>query len=99
MSAVPADDGRRDGWVVTYRVEVVFDTDTARSCFDHVATIARCSCCGDSLDLRATATVLARHARSHEAQLSSVRPAGADGGLDPPPPLPRPPGRAARLSP
>lgn len=99
VSAVPADDERRDGWLVAYRVEAVFDTNTARSRYDHVTTIARCSCCGESLDLRDTSAVLARHARSHEAQLSSARQARADPVLDPPPPLPRPPGRAPRLSP
>lgn len=60
---------RRDGWAVSYQVDVVFDTNLARTRYDHVGTLARCGCCGERLDGR-SADELARHARRHERQLS-----------------------------
>ncbi len=62
-----ADPQRPDGWVATFFVEVVFDTNEGRTCYDHVGTVARCTCCGDWLDLSGSPSGLARHARSHEA--------------------------------
>ncbi len=65
-----AEGKRRDGWVLTYSVEVLFDTDIARSRYDHVGTVARCTCCGESFVLHRSARELARHARGHEGQFS-----------------------------
>jgi hypothetical protein len=61
---------RRDGWLVSYRVDVCFDTDRAHTGYDHVGTLARCRCCGEALDLRDRSGALERHARRHERQLS-----------------------------
>ncbi len=62
MAAEPQ---RPDGWVLTYVVEVVFDTNASRTRYDHVGTVARCTGCGEWLDA-ASPTALARHARRHE---------------------------------
>jgi hypothetical protein len=67
---VGAERDRRDGWLVTYSVEVLFDTDNARCRYDHVGTLARCTCCGESFDLHRSTGDLIRHARRHEGQLS-----------------------------
>jgi hypothetical protein len=65
-----ADRHRRDGWLVSYTVDVVFDTDRARTRYDHVGALAHCSCCGETLDLRGDFGPLEHHARRHELQLS-----------------------------
>jgi hypothetical protein len=70
QSPAAAEPDRADSWIVTYHVEVLFDTDTARSRYDHVGTLARCSSCGQHLDLHGAPVVLAQHARSHEQHLS-----------------------------
>ena len=57
---------RPDGWIVTYVVDVLFDTNQSRTGYDHVGTDARCTCCGELVDLHGSPTVLARHARRHE---------------------------------
>lgn len=70
---------RPDGFVVTYQVEVVFtyqvevvfDTNAGRTGYDHVGTVARCTCGhkvgADSLNAPLDALKpLIRHARSHE---------------------------------
>lgn len=61
-----AEHQRPDGWVVTYVVEVVFDTNMSRTRYDHVGTVARCSGCGEQLDTASSPAALARHARRHE---------------------------------
>lgn len=61
---------RRDGWLVTYRVEIVFDTDNDRARYDHVGTTASCACCGERLDLHGSAEPLVTHAKAHEQRLS-----------------------------
>ena len=68
MAAEPQ---RPDGWIVTYVVEVVFDTNVSRTRYDHVGTVARCTGCGERIDASSPAA-LVRHARSHE-------PCAADG--------------------
>lgn len=61
---------RRDGWLVTYRVEILFDTDNDRTRYDHVGTTASCACCGERLDLHRSAEPLVTHAKAHEQRLS-----------------------------
>lgn len=61
---------RRDGWLVTYRVEIVFDTDNDRTRYDHVGTTASCACCGRRFDLHRSAQPLVTHAKAHEHRLS-----------------------------
>lgn len=61
---------RRDGWLVAYRVEIVFDTDNDRTRYDHVGTTASCACCGERLDLHGSAEPLVAHAKAHEYRLS-----------------------------
>lgn len=56
---------RPDGWIVTYVVEVVFDTNVSRTRYDHVGTVSRCTGCGERLDAAGPAA-LVRHARRHE---------------------------------
>ena len=75
VAVVVADPNRRDGWIVAYRVEVVFDTDNARTRYDHVGTVVHCTCCAEQLAY-GSASELARHARRHERELSI---GGADG--------------------
>lgn len=62
MAAEPQ---RPDGWLITYVVEVVFDTNARRTGYDHVGTVVRCTGCGERLDGSSPAA-LARHARRHE---------------------------------
>ncbi len=71
-----AEPNRRDGWVLTYSVEVLFDTDNARTRYDHVGTVARCTCCGESFLLHRSNGELARHARRHERQCTVADGAG-----------------------
>jgi hypothetical protein len=61
---------RRDGGLVTYRVEVIFDTDNDRVRYDHVGTRASCACCGERLALHGSSDPLVTHARAHERRLS-----------------------------
>lgn len=61
---------RRDGWLVTYRVEIVFDTDNDRTRYDHVGTTASCACCGERLALHGSSEPLVTHAKAHEQRLS-----------------------------
>lgn len=68
---------RRDGWLVTYRVQVLFDTDNDRVHYDHVGTTASCSCCGARLVLHGSADPLVSHARAHEQRLSIDTAQGA----------------------
>ena len=56
---------RRDGWLVTYRVEIVFDTDNDRTRYDHVGTTASCACCGECLALPGSSEPLVTHAKAH----------------------------------
>ena len=79
---MPAAAHRPDGWILAYLVEVVFDTNAARTGYDHVGTFARCTGCGERLDLAAPAD-LARHARRHEWNVDTAT-AGA-GSADPQP--------------
>lgn len=65
-----AEPQRPDGWIAAFVVEVVFDTNLARTDYDHVGTDTRCSVCGERLNLDGSLSVLVRHARSHEAQLT-----------------------------
>ena len=65
-----AEQQRPDGWVVSYVVEVVFDTNARRTRYDHVGTVARCTGCGDWLDVGSSPAALARHARRHEPTAS-----------------------------
>jgi len=76
MAAEPQ---RPDGWIVTYVVEVVFDTSASRTRYDHVGTVARCTGCGERLDAASSPAALVRHARRHE-------PCVADGANGPPRP-------------
>lgn len=69
---------RPDGWIVTYVVEVVFDTNASRTRYDHVGTVARCTACGERLDAASFPAALARHARSHAPVAD-----GADGRTRP----------------
>lgn len=70
--------GRRDGWIVTSKVQVLFDTNNARTRYDQVGTLAQCTCCGEDLNLaRSTAAAFGGHARTHERRLSMEHPAGA----------------------
>ncbi|MDQ6614295.1 MAG: hypothetical protein M3083_06020 [Actinomycetota bacterium] len=62
--------GRAQGWVVTYWVEVIFDTDVAGRGYDHVATTARCRHCQQEFNLRRSDDALDRHARTHQGELS-----------------------------
>ncbi|MGH9095273.1 MAG: hypothetical protein ACRDXE_08945 [Acidimicrobiales bacterium] len=65
--AATAAECRPDGWIVTYLVEVVFDTDNARTRYDAVGTRACCTSCGEHLDLLGSrAAELVGHARAHE---------------------------------
>ncbi len=68
MAAEPQ---RPDGWVVTFVVEVVFDTNASRTGYDHVGTVVRCTGCGERLDASSPA-VVARHARRHEPRLADA---------------------------
>lgn len=61
-----AEHQRPDGWIVTYVVEVVFDTNASRTRYDHVGTVARCTSCDERLDAASSPAALARHARLHE---------------------------------
>jgi hypothetical protein len=61
---------RLDGWVLTYRVEVCFDTDNNRTRYDYVGALARCGHCNQTIRLTRSADALARHARTHETDLS-----------------------------
>lgn len=63
---MPAEPHRPDGWIVTYLVEVVFDTNQGRTGYDHVGTVARCTSCGERLHLSGSPALLAGHARRHE---------------------------------
>ena len=63
MAAEPQ---RPDGWIVTYVVEVVFDTNASRTGYDHVGTVSRCTGCGERLDVAGSPAALVRHARRHE---------------------------------
>ena len=63
MAAEPQ---RPQGWIVTYVVEVVFDTNARRTRYDHVGTVARCTGCGERLDAASSPAALVRHARRHE---------------------------------
>ncbi len=65
-----AERNRRDGWVVTYSVEVLFDTDNSRTRYDHVGTVAGCTCCGESFVLHRSVAELTGHARRHEQQFT-----------------------------
>jgi len=70
--------GRRDGWIVTSKVQVLFDTNNARTRYDQVGTLAQCTCCGEDLNLAwSTAAAFGGHARTHERRLSMEHPAGA----------------------
>lgn len=62
MAAEPQ---RPDGWIVTYVVEVVFDTNVSRTRYDHVGTVSRCTGCGERIDA-ASPAALVGHARLHE---------------------------------
>ena len=81
MAAEPQ---RPDGWVLTYVVEVVFDTNASRTRYDHVGTVASCTGCGEWLDA-ASPAALARHARSHEpvADGANRRPGPNSGDRQP----------------
>lgn len=57
---------RPDGWIVTYVVEIVFDTSRSRTRYDHVGSVARCTGCGERLDAASSPAALVRHARLHE---------------------------------
>ncbi len=70
VAAVAGEPNRRDGWIVTYSVEVLFDTDNSRTRYDHVGTLARCTCCGERLDLHRSTGELTRHARRHEREVT-----------------------------
>lgn len=61
----------RDGWLVAYRVEIVFDTDGDRTRYDHVGTTASCACCGERVALHGCAEPLVTHAKAHEQVLST----------------------------
>lgn len=63
MAAQPQ---RPHGFVLTYLVEVFFDTNVSRTRYDHVGTIARCTGCGERLDAASSTAALVRHARRHE---------------------------------
>lgn len=67
------DPRRYDGWVVTYEVEIIFDTDATRTHYDHVGTLARCTWCGHRLNRFGSTTELVNHARAHEEALSTGR--------------------------
>lgn len=79
-----AEHQRPDGWIVTYVVEVVFDTNMSRTRYDHVGTVARCTGCGERLDAASSPAALVRHARLHEptcvANGASGRPGHANSG-------------------
>ena len=62
MAAEPQ---RPDGWIVTYVVEVVFDTNASRTRYDHVGTVARCTGCGERLNAASSPAAFVRHARRH----------------------------------
>lgn len=64
---------RRDGWVVTYKVQVHFDTDLERRRYDYVGTVVSCGCCDNRLPLQDLAANLVQHAQEHEALLSIDR--------------------------
>jgi hypothetical protein len=64
---------RYDGWLVTYQVEIVFDTDLTRTHYDHVGTSARCTWCGHHLDRFGSTAELVNHARAHEEALCTSR--------------------------
>jgi hypothetical protein len=63
MAAEPQ---RPDGWIVTYVVEVVFDTNVSRTRYDHVGTVSRCTGCGERIDAASFPAALLRHARLHD---------------------------------
>ena len=86
---------RRDGWLVTYRVEIVFDTDNDRTLYDHVGTTASCACCGERLDLHGSAELLVTHAKAHEQRLS----VNTAGGTLADTPTARPPSKKDRPAP
>ena len=67
MAAEPQ---RPDGWIVTYVVEVVFDTNASRTRYDHVGTVSRCTGCGERLDVDSSPAALVRHARRHDPCLA-----------------------------
>jgi hypothetical protein len=73
---VAADANRRDGWAVTYQVDVLFDTNNGRTRYDHIGTLARCTCCGERIDLRGSPIALEHHARVHERHLSTQDSSG-----------------------
>jgi hypothetical protein len=68
---------RYDGWIVTYAVEIIFDTDATRTHYDHVGTVARCTCCGRRLNRFGSTVELVNHARAHEEALSADPSGGA----------------------
>lgn len=86
---------RRDGWLVTYRVEIVFDTDNDRTRYDHVGTTASCACWGERLDLHGSAEPLVTHAKAHEHRLSVDTAGGTLAG----PATARPPSNKDRPAP
>jgi ribosomal protein S27E len=61
---------RLDGWVVTYHLDVCFDTDNDRTRYDHVGTLARCNHCNEIIHPARSGDALVGHARTHEADLS-----------------------------
>lgn len=61
---------RRDGYLVGFVVEVVFDSDLRHSRYDHVGTEARCAVCGVRVRWSRSAETLVEHSRSHERELS-----------------------------
>jgi hypothetical protein len=77
MAAEPQ---RPDGWIVTYVVEVVFDTNMSRTRYDHVGTVARCTGCGERIDAVSSPTALVRHACLHEPCVADGAHADADPG-------------------
>lgn len=86
---------RRDGWLVTYKVQVYFDADVQRRRYDYVGTVACCTCCGARLPIQSMPANFVLHAQEHEALLSVER-AVEELAVEPPLPhrraVPHPPG-------
>lgn len=54
---------RPDGYIVRFTVEVVYDTNAARTGYDRVGFVIRCERCGAPL---ADLGLMAEHAETHQ---------------------------------